>query len=85
MTLVKLREGRWERQGGQGGWVAPNSPEDCRCRICGRMDADSSGVYAVCCNCMQMGLNLYLNTSSLAGAHVSVALMEGQWRVKVNS
>lgn len=69
--------------GGEG--VVRNSPENCRCRICGRAEADSSGVYAGHCNCMQMGLNLYLNTSSLAGSRVSAALTEGQWRLGVHS
>lgn len=39
----------------------------------GCMDADSFGVQAMFCNLMQIDLNLYLNTSSLASSQVSAA------------
>lgn len=62
MTLVKQDEGE-----GEGGlFIILQSTADVGYVICGGMDADSSAVWAMCCNCMQMDLNLCLSTSSLA-------------------
>lgn len=62
MTLVKQDEGE-----GEGGlFIILQSTADVGYVICGGMDADSFAVWAMCCNCMQMDLNLCLSTSSLA-------------------
>lgn len=84
--------GEWEGEEGlKRGWgggllVILQSGADVGCVICGGgMDADSSGVWAMRRNCMQMDLNLCLSTSSLAAPYVSVAQAEGQRKPGVNS
>lgn len=73
-------------EGWRGGGVILQSGADVGCVICGGgMDTDSSGVWAMRRNCMQMDLNLCLSTSSLAAPYVSPAQAEGQRKPGVNS